>query len=89
MFAVNWAGIATDQLAAILLRELDRSPEEAAAMEAAVLAMNARLAADPFSEGESRAGAYRVAFPRSDLVVTMAVDEVRRVVEVVRVRHRG
>ena len=85
MFAVTWPGEAVDELAKILLADFDNA---AAAMEAAVLALNERLATDPFAEGESRGGNVRVTFARPHLTVYVSVDITRRTVKAVHAHRR-
>ncbi len=86
MFAVNWPAEVLDQFAAILLKA---NPADADQTEAAALALNVRLAADPLSEGESRAGPFRVTFPRTFLTAYVRVSEARRAVEVRHVHRRA
>lgn len=56
------------------------------AVAAASDRIDARLARNPLSQGESRAGSYRILF-EPPLVVDFEVRETGRTVVVVRVRH--
>ena len=78
MFEYKWLELALKTLSDIYVT-LDLADQDR--MAAGVELFNARLATDPLAVGESRVGAYRVAFPPL-LRVYFYVDEVARRVEV-------
>jgi hypothetical protein len=85
MYDVIWLDAALDQLADVYTAA-DRDTQDRIA--AAVDAFNQRLARDPHNEGESRAGRYRIAFPRP-LAVRFWIDDAARVVRVTAVGPAG
>jgi len=78
MYGVVWLGPALDRLPDIYVR-LDLANQDQLAV--AVDALNARLRADPFAEGESRSGRYRITFV-DRIAVRFWVDEPAGVVRV-------
>jgi hypothetical protein len=85
MFAVVWMNKALDELADVYVAV---GPAERTRIAAGVDALNQRLAADPLSEGESRAGGYRITFP--DLLsITFRVDQANGVVRVTSASRYG
>ena len=85
MFALIWLHWALEEFADVYVTA---TPEERERLAATVEALNSRLQSDPFNEGESRSGGYRITFPRM-LAVIFRVDEKECVVYVVSVKRYG
>lgn len=85
MYTVIWKSLLLNRLADIYVAA-DVSERER--MAVGVEGFNAQLAADPLDVGESRVGAYRVAFPPL-LKVSFHVDEANRRVRVTDVIRYG
>lgn len=85
MFTLIWLDRALDQLADIYVAA---DPAERSRMAAAVDALNARLRADPLSEGESRVGNGRITFIPL-LSVAFRVSRSDQTVRVGRVQRYG
>jgi hypothetical protein len=85
MFAVIWLNSALDQLADVYVAA---APAERQRIAAGVEALNARLAADPLSVGESRVGGNRITSPPL-LAVGFHVSVADRVVRIRLVRRYG
>jgi hypothetical protein len=85
MYRVDWLAVALDALADVYVT-LDLADQDRLA--AAVDALNKRLAGDPYDEGESRGGPYRITFI-DRLVVRFWVDEPSGVVHVTAVAPYG
>jgi hypothetical protein len=85
MFEYRWLESVLDKVAEIYvaLEGPDRDR-----MASGIEAFDARLAADPFDVGESRAGGFRVAFPPL-LEVVFHIDEATRQVRVTDVARYG
>lgn len=82
MFELTWSNTSLDQLADSYVAA---TTEERQRMAAAIESLNTRLRADPLAVGESRVGAFRVAFV-PHLAILFHVSEAHRTVRVVRLR---
>lgn len=85
MFALIWTNRALTALADLYT---SATVEERERIAAGVDALNARLRNDPLTEGESRTGNFRVAFPVL-LLVVFHVGTASRTVTVTWVRRYG
>jgi hypothetical protein len=82
MFDLTWENTALEQLADAYVAATTEDREQ---MATAIEALNVRIRSDPLAVGESRLGAYRVAFVPL-LAILFHVSESDRTVRVVRLR---